>query len=58
MPVFKVHPRKCGIYAGDNAEALIKQTVERKQRFGTYVEPADFKKRQCQGLVSCNLALK
>lgn len=58
VAAFKVHPRKSGNYAGDNAEALIKQTVERKRRLCTYVEPADFKKRRCQGLVSCNLALK
>lgn len=59
VPVFKVHPRKSGSCAGDNAGALIKQTVERKQRLCTYVGAADFKKtQQCQGLVSCNLALK
>lgn len=50
VPMFKVHPRKSGSYAGDNAEALIKQTVERKRTLCTYVEPADFKKRQCQRL--------
>lgn len=50
VPVFKVHSKKSGSYAGDIAEALIKQTVERKRLLCTYVEPADFKKRQCQRL--------
>lgn len=50
VPVFKVHPRKSGCYAGDNPEALIMQTLERKRRLCTYIEPADFKKRQRQRL--------
>lgn len=50
MPVFKDHPKKSRSYDVDNAEALIRQTVERKRCLYANVEPADFKKRQCQRL--------